>query len=117
MKPEHESVLDILQEIVEGKRDALKIIFDLARQQPFALMTVCEPAPNPHDSAAVNAKIIVNGLRSNNKVSAIKCIREVRKWGLKEAIDYVNGKLNMHGDNWAEIEKEVYQDLNSDLPF
>ena len=76
----HSDALDILHDVVSGKREAWDVLFALAKHNPAALVAACDPA-NAFAFEALAA------IRHGNRVEAIKAVRVKFGCGLKEAKD------------------------------
>ncbi len=72
--------IDILHDVVAGRRDAIDILFALAKHHPEALVAAMTPI-KPWVGGVLEA------MRHGNTVEAIKNIRVVYGCGLKEAKD------------------------------
>lgn len=72
--------LDILHDVVSGRREAWDVLFAIAKHNPTALVE----SVNPNASFADN---VLEALRHGNKVEAIKAVRAKFGCGLKEGKD------------------------------
>ena len=72
--------LDILHDVISGRREAWDVLFALAKHNPAALVA----AVSPGQTFASN---VLEAMRHGNRVGAIKAIREQFSCGLKEAKD------------------------------
>jgi ribosomal protein L7/L12 len=72
--------LDILHDVISGRREAWDILFALAKHNPNALVAAVHPSTSfAHD--------VITAIQNNNRVGAIKLIRTQFSCGLKEAKD------------------------------
>lgn len=76
----HTEALDILHDIVAGRREAWDVLFALAKTNPGALVAAVNPA---HAWVAV----VLGHMKSANPIAAIKELRVAFSCGLKEAKD------------------------------
>lgn len=72
--------LDILHDVISGRREAWDVLFAIAKHNPAALVE----SVNPNASFADN---VLEALRHGNKVEAIKALRMKYGCGLKEGKD------------------------------
>lgn len=72
--------LDILHDIVAGRREAWDVLFAVAKTNPGALVAAVNPA-------APWLATVLTHMRGSNPVAAIKELRTVFSCGLKEAKD------------------------------
>lgn len=86
----HRKALNILQDVVEGRQEALSILFNLARDNPEAL---CHASMS--NFAEWSDEVMHLIIVGNNAVPAIKTIREKRSIGLKEAKDLYDAAVVM----------------------
>lgn len=102
---EYQRAITILMEVSEGKQDAVSLVFKLARDFPNVLCQLVEPN-------VMQAKVreVMAFLNANNKVGAIKIVREVGKIGLKEAKDIVDAA---YGHPPEVIEKTLMEQLST----
>lgn len=76
----HTQALDILHDVISGRREAWDVLFALAKHNPGALVS----ALNPINAFASDVLV---AMHHGNRVGAIKAIREQFSCGLKEAKD------------------------------
>ncbi len=88
----YQDAIKILQDVAEGKRDALGLLFTLARIDPDALIR----AANAVDAPAWTTEAL-DALRRGMKIECIKIIRMARGLGLKEAKDIADEIGQMNG--------------------
>ncbi len=88
----YQDAIKILQDVAEGKRDALGLLFTLARVDPDALIR----AANAVDAPAWTTEAL-DALRRGRKIEAIKLIRMHRGLGLKESKDITDDIDQMNG--------------------
>lgn len=79
----HIRCLEIIEEVFQGKRDAMSLLFTFAKQDPSGFVKAID---NPRP-ARVWTREAVSMISAGNKVGAIKLTRENRGLGLKEAKD------------------------------
>ena len=72
--------LDILHDVIAGRREAWDVLFAIAKHNPAALVESVSP-----DTAFVGS--VLEALRHGNKVEAIKAVRVKFGCGLKEGKD------------------------------
>ena len=72
--------LDILHDIISGRREAWDVLFAVAKHNPSALVEAVSP-----DTAFVGS--VLEAMRHGNRVEAIKAIRGKFGCGLKEGKD------------------------------
>ena len=72
--------LDILHDVISGRREAWDVLFAIAKHNPAALVEAVSP-----DTAFVGS--VLEALRHGNKVEAIKAVRAQFGCGLKEGKD------------------------------
>ena len=72
--------LDILHDVISGRREAWDVLFAIAKHNPAALVESVSP-----DTAFVGS--VLEALRHGNKVEAIKVVRMKFGCGLKEGKD------------------------------
>jgi len=72
--------LDILHDVISGRREAWDVLFAIAKHDPAALVESVSP-----DTAFVGS--VLEALRHGNKVEAIKAVRVKFGCGLKEGKD------------------------------
>lgn len=72
--------LDILHDVISGRREAWDVLFAIAKHNPTALVESVSP-----DTAFVGS--VLEALRHGNKVEAIKAVRGKFGCGLKEGKD------------------------------
>ena len=89
---DYQDAIKILQDVAEGKRDALGLLFTLARIDPDALIRAANAIDAP--AWAIEA---LDALRSGMKIECIKIIRMNRGLGLKEAKDIADEIGQMNG--------------------
>jgi len=65
--------LDILHDIISGRREAWDVLFAVAKHNPAVLVEAVSP-----DTAFVGS--VLEALRHGNRIEAIKAIRAVRVW-------------------------------------
>lgn len=76
----HSDALDILHDIVAGRREAWDVLFAIAKTNPGALVAAVHPA------APWVATVLIH-MKGSNPVAAIKELRTAFSCGLKEAKD------------------------------
>ena len=89
---DYQNAIKILQDVAEGKRDALGLLFTLARIDPDALIRAANAIDSP--AWAIEA---LDALRRGMKIEAIKLIRMNRGLGLKESKDIADDIGQMSG--------------------
>jgi ribosomal protein L7/L12 len=72
--------LDILHDIISGRREAWDVLFAVAKHNPAALVEAVSP-----DTAFVGS--VLEAIRHGNRIEAIKAIRGKFGCGLKEGKD------------------------------
>jgi ribosomal protein L7/L12 len=72
--------LDILHDIISGRREAWDVLFAVAKHNPAVLVEAVSP-----DTAFV--KSVLEALRHGNRIEAIKVVRVKFGCGLKEGKD------------------------------
>lgn len=99
---EAEAYGEVIDMIVEDRLDYKKIALALAKKAPKVLLGIVgEVGKAPAKSGNAMQELMTEAHRrlaaaidpfliTNNKVSAIKAVRELTAWGLKEAKDYVD---------------------------
>ena len=88
----YQEAIKILQDVAEGKREALGMLFTLARVDPNALIRAANVIDAP--AWAIEA---LDALRRGMKIECIKIIRMNRGLGLKEAKDIADEIGEMRG--------------------
>jgi ribosomal protein L7/L12 len=83
--------IQILQEVIEGKKEALSLLFIIARQDPDALVRAATHRP------AWVYELMEVLEKQNNPIECIKLIRANRGLGLKEAKDIYDELKTMQG--------------------
>jgi hypothetical protein len=83
--------IQILQEVIEGKKEALNLLFTIARQDPDALVRAATNRP------AWVYELIDLLETKNNPIEGIKLIRANKGLGLKEAKDVFDELKTMQG--------------------
>ena len=83
--------IQILQEVIEGKKEALSLLFTIARQDPDALVRAAT-----HRPAWVYELMDVLETK-NNPIECIKLLRANKGLGLKEAKDIYDELKTMQG--------------------
>ena len=82
----HTQALDILHDVVAGRREAWDVLFALAKHSPDALVAACNPAQG-------FASKVLEAIKHGNRVGAIKLIREQFQCGLKEGKDLMDAAI------------------------
>jgi ribosomal protein L7/L12 len=72
--------LDILHDIISGRREAWDVLFAVAKHNPAALVEAVSP-----DTAFVGS--VLEAIRHGNRIEAIKAVRVKFGCGLKEGKD------------------------------
>ena len=72
--------LDILHDVIAGRREAWDVLFAIAKHNPTALVESVSP-----DTAFVGS--VLEALRHGNRIEAIKAVRMKFECGLKEGKD------------------------------
>ena len=80
MSNQHVQALRILQDVVEGRKEAMSLLFEVARQCPEALINASNGDALQHWSESVTT-----ALHHNDKVGAIKTTRAALNLSLIEA--------------------------------
>ena len=78
--------LDILHDVIAGRREAWDVLFALAKHNPAALVAACSPAQT-------FANNVLEAIRHGNRVGAIKMILEQFQCGLKEGKDLMDAAI------------------------
>lgn len=78
--------LEIIEEVFNGKRDAMSCLFTFAKADPIAFARAID-TPVLAQQGGQWVREAISMIAANNMVAAIKKTREVHKCGLKEAKD------------------------------
>ena len=81
----HVRCLEIIEEVFQGKRDAMSLLFTFAKQDPAGFVKAIDHPRPTRD--LVWTREAVSLISAGNMISAIKMTRENRGLGLKEAKD------------------------------
>lgn len=105
----HSHAIALLEEVFQGKRDAMSCLFTLARVEPEAFVRglTGESVPDAPDWTVD----VIRRIKSMNLVSAIKLIREARGIGLKEAKDLADEARQFDSD------AQMVRVLTKDIPL
>ncbi len=101
---DYQNAIKILQDVAEGKRDALGLLFTLARIDPDALIRAANVIDAP--GWAIEA---LDALRRGMKIEAIKIIRMHRGLGLKESKDIADEIGQMNGATERQMIERLLQ--------
>lgn len=82
----HIRCLEIIEEVFQGKRDAMSCLFTFAKADPIAFARAID-TPVLTQQEGQWAREAIGLISLGNMVEAIKKTREVHKCGLKEAKD------------------------------
>lgn len=90
MSSHYQQAITLLEEVFQGKRDAMSCLFTLARTEPEAF---CRALMGQNQWA----QEVMEMVRHDNRIAAIKKLREERGLGLKEAKDITDHARELMG--------------------
>jgi len=99
-------VLDILHDIISGRREAWDVLFAVAKHNPAVLVEAVSP-----DTAFVGS--VLEALRHGNRIEAIRVVRMKFGCGLKEGKDLCDAAAQRLPDE-AEARRVI---LGGPIPF
>lgn len=81
----HIRCLEIIEEVFQGKRDAMSLLFTFAKQDPAGFVKAIDNPKPARDLVWTREAVAL--ISAGNMIGAIKMTRENRGLGLKEAKD------------------------------